>query len=304
VMCVPLTHHTHDDMSATIIERRASAAAARADAATPAPHTPTTERKSNITVMKNAPDHPSDFIGFDYSKEPSVKVENLAPTPKKRKVTNGDSVLARLVTDRRKIQTVARESAIVSVKLKECVIVITNRADAVIDTPGFANEFEKSTGIILIPKKSAEIVQYNDDEPEPDAHSQYDIRWQRYKCRRNGLPSFIWKPAIQGQTAIARGYASIKEYVLQVITPRFAALQYNVVIRGSDVQLLANLKSSIAFDGRFMIKGDTNLVHPGVVNFRDYGLTWNEPYWLSKDDSYDPEPLIEFLDACVHVTIE
>lgn len=178
------------------------------------------------------------------------------------------------------------------------LIALNKHADAIIDTDKFASTYENLAGHPLIPdKKTAVAVNYDGDESDAADPARVDgWIWSKYSATKRGFPSFVWKPTIPGQIALARGYVSTFDYLNKVLIPEFERLGFNVNLKGADVQLRAQLTPSITYDGRFAIRGDTIRVHPGLLNFSEYDLRWREPFWISDDASYDPERILQFAE--------
>jgi hypothetical protein len=179
------------------------------------------------------------------------------------------------------------------------VIVMNRHADAIIDTDQFASTYENIAGQPLIHnKKAAVAVDYDEDDFDNVGARVDGWRWKNYSATKRDLPSFVWKPTVPSQIALARGYVSTFDYLTKIQIPDFERLVFVVTLKGADVQLRAKLTPSITYDGRIAIRGDAHALrgHPGVLNFTEYDLRWKEPFWISDDASYDPERILHFCE--------
>ena len=56
-------------------------------------------------------------------------------------------------------------------------------------------------------------------------------------------------------------------------------------------------------EGVLMITGDTIKVHPGILNFKEWGLRWREPFWVAPK-GFDARMLLAELDCNKHIAMD
>ena len=115
-----------------------------------------------------------------------------------------------------------------------------------------------------------------------------------------------------GQEAISFGFDNVKTFIEAKVVPFFENLGINIIVKGEGRPLHATIYVRKV---GFQIRGDTDVVHPSIIDFRKYGLTFDAPVWRpwvplsctkSTTPPFDSEGVLEALNKikCVELKFE
>ncbi len=122
--------------------------------------------------------------------------------------------------------------------------------------------------------------------------------------RRRGIVDNAWRPTILGQTAIIHGRDNIKQFIELDIVPEFNVIGIKLNVIGEPSPLAATIWVRMS---PFSLRGGTDIVHPTIVDFREFNLIFDIPCWVPRErkgEAFDPKPVLDELARHSFVVIK
>ena len=145
------------------------------------------------------------------------------------------------------------------------------------------------------------IEEATEDEVEPAASlNVFDYRKVKVQLR-GGVQDTRWMAEVRFKVAVAMGFKTSKAMIEAIIEPAWR--KWGIEVRHVGEAVCIRYELTYSWDAAsclFKIRGTkdakaTALVHPHIVNWKQYGLQFKDPFWRNMQAGFDPRRLVHKL---------